>query len=68
MTQAFADDARALHPDRVTPTGSLPAGRDPTYGDDLIGKIEDFAREHPLSFGLYALGVGFVLGWKLKPW
>ncbi len=68
MTHAFADDVRALHPDRVLPTGALPSHHDRNTGDDLIAKIEDFAREHPLSFGLYALGVGFVLGWKLKPW
>jgi hypothetical protein len=34
----------------------------------LIDWIEDYARAHPISFGLYALGLGFVLGWKLKPW
>lgn len=68
MTQAFAEDLRALHPDRVIPAGAPPSSRHQTSGDDLIAKIEDFARNHPLSFGLYALGVGFVLGWKLKPW
>jgi hypothetical protein len=30
--------------------------------------IEEYARNKPLTFGLWALGIGFVLGWKLKPW
>jgi hypothetical protein len=30
--------------------------------------IEDYARERPISLALWALGIGFVLGWKLKPW
>jgi len=35
---------------------------------DVADYLKDYAREHPTSFGLWALGVGFVLGWKLKPW
>jgi len=30
--------------------------------------IEDYAREKPLPFAAWALGIGFILGWKLKPW
>jgi hypothetical protein len=30
--------------------------------------IEDYAREKPLSFAAWSFGIGFVLGWKLKPW
>jgi hypothetical protein len=25
-------------------------------------------RKHPESAALWCLGIGFVLGWKLKPW
>lgn len=35
---------------------------------EALGWLEDYAREHPTSFGLWAFGIGFVLGWKLKPW
>jgi len=35
---------------------------------DILDRLKDYAREHPTEFGLWALGVGFVLGWKLKPW
>jgi hypothetical protein len=30
--------------------------------------IEDYARAKPLSFALWTFGLGFALGWKLKPW
>lgn len=35
---------------------------------DSVDWLKDYARQHPTSFGLWALGIGFVLGWKLKPW
>ena len=50
------------------------AADDPTMGtlesmaNDVLDHLRDYAREHPAAFGLCALGVGFVLGWKLKPW
>jgi hypothetical protein len=34
----------------------------------LTDVIQEYARNQPLTFGLWALGIGFVLGWKLKPW
>jgi hypothetical protein len=34
----------------------------------LTDLIQEYARNKPLTFGLWALGIGFVLGWKLKPW
>ena len=30
--------------------------------------LEDYARENPLGFAAWAFGIGFILGWKLKPW
>jgi hypothetical protein len=30
--------------------------------------IEDYARREPLKFAAWVFGVGFVLGWKMKPW
>ena len=34
----------------------------------LAESAQDYARENPLSFAAWAFGIGFVLGWKLKPW
>jgi hypothetical protein len=36
--------------------------------NDAVDWLKHYAREDPTSFGLWALGIGFVLGWKLKPW
>lgn len=35
---------------------------------DVMDYLRDYAREKPEAAALWCLGVGFVLGWKLKPW
>lgn len=35
---------------------------------DLIEYLTAYARQNPGRAALFCLGVGFVLGWKLKPW
>ncbi len=35
---------------------------------DLADFARQYAREKPGVVALWFLGVGFVLGWKLKPW
>jgi hypothetical protein len=34
----------------------------------VVGSIEEYAREKPIPFALWTFGIGFALGWKLKPW
>ena len=34
----------------------------------VVNCLEEYAREKPLSFALWTFGIGFALGWKLKPW
>ena len=41
-------------------------GREP--GKDLVEYLKDYAREKPEVAALWCVGIGFVLGWKLKPW
>jgi hypothetical protein len=36
--------------------------------EDLVEYLRDYAREKPEAAALWCLGVGFILGWKLKPW
>jgi hypothetical protein len=35
---------------------------------DIVEYLTEYARENPGYAALACLGVGFVLGWKLKPW
>ncbi|QDS99474.1 hypothetical protein [Adhaeretor mobilis] len=35
---------------------------------DLVDYAKSYAREKPEVAALWCLGVGFILGWKLKPW
>lgn len=36
--------------------------------DDFVHYLTEYARNNPGSAALWCLGIGFVLGWKLKPW
>jgi hypothetical protein len=36
--------------------------------DDIYKYLTDYARERPEVCAMWAFGIGFVLGWKLKPW
>ncbi|MGC4006549.1 MAG: DUF883 C-terminal domain-containing protein [Pirellulales bacterium] len=36
--------------------------------DDVVEYLTEYARENPGTAALVTLGVGFILGWKLKPW
>ena len=44
------------------PGGELDVGR------DLIEYLKEYAREKPEVAALWCFGIGFILGWKLKPW
>jgi hypothetical protein len=35
---------------------------------DWIEHLREYARNSPEAAALWCLGIGFVLGWKLKPW
>ncbi len=34
----------------------------------VVDCVEGYARAKPLQFALWSFGIGFALGWKLKPW
>jgi hypothetical protein len=36
--------------------------------EDLLTYLREYARERPEVVALTCLGIGFILGWKLKPW
>lgn len=35
---------------------------------DLVTYLKNCARDKPEAAALWCVGIGFVLGWKLKPW
>ncbi len=35
---------------------------------DVLCYLRNYASRHPDVAALWCLGIGFVLGWKLKPW
>lgn len=37
-------------------------------GRELLARAERYVREKPMEAMLWTFGIGFVLGWKLKPW
>ena len=39
-----------------------------TCGRDLVEYFKEYAREKPEVAALWCFGIGFILGWKLKPW
>lgn len=36
--------------------------------EDLINYGRNYIREQPEMAALWCFGIGFILGWKLKPW
>lgn len=36
--------------------------------DDAYKYFQEYARARPEVVALWCFGIGFVLGWKLKPW
>lgn len=36
--------------------------------DDLVNYVRDYAQQRPDVVALWAFGIGFILGWRLKPW
>jgi hypothetical protein len=35
---------------------------------DVVSSLRSYARKRPEVVAMWCLGIGFVLGWKLKPW
>ncbi len=36
--------------------------------EDAIDYLERYARQNPAAVAMWCFGLGFILGWKLKPW
>jgi len=45
------------------------AGRhEPDLFNDLVCYARQYAQQKPEVAALWCFGIGFILGWKLKPW
>jgi len=63
------DTLRTEFPADMKRAAEFPAmGSIENMANDGIDRLKEYAKEHPTSFALWAFGIGFVLGWKLKPW
>ncbi|WP_437186930.1 hypothetical protein SH668x_000301 [Planctomicrobium sp. SH668] len=36
--------------------------------DDTLCYLKEYAREKPEVAALWCFGIGFIVGWKMKPW
>ena len=36
--------------------------------EDLVDYAKQYAREKPEVVAMWCFGIGFIVGWKLKPW
>ncbi len=63
------DTLKSDFPDSMTRAAECPAmGSLEGTANEAVDWVKSYARREPIAFGLWALGIGFVLGWKLKPW
>ncbi|QDT01103.1 hypothetical protein [Adhaeretor mobilis] len=52
----------------ILSTGQASSPGDLQPSADIVDYVKEYAREKPEVAALWCLGIGFVLGWKLKPW
>ncbi|MEZ6046418.1 MAG: hypothetical protein R3C11_12780 [Planctomycetaceae bacterium] len=50
------------------PVSSLNTADEMQPVDDLTKYVKTYARNNPGTAALWCLGIGFIVGWKLKPW
>lgn len=41
---------------------------DKSPGQDLMHYLKEYAREQPGVAAAWCFGIGFIVGWRLKPW
>jgi len=61
-TQAAHKASNSRQAEELRETDAVEMGR------DMIEHLREYARENPETAALWCFGIGFVLGWKLKPW
>jgi tetrahydromethanopterin S-methyltransferase subunit F len=64
----MVDVARTQFPREMTQTLNPDLSSLDSLATDVLERLQQYAREKPMAFGLWAFGIGFVVGWRLKPW
>jgi len=65
----MVDTARIRFPEDMTRANRFGGSASlESYAVEAVDRVKQYARDEPVSFALWAFGIGFVLGWRLKPW
>lgn len=56
------------YPASQNPSALRPSDDRLRPASDLVAYFFKYSRQRPEVVALWCLGVGFALGWKLKPW
>jgi hypothetical protein len=48
--------------------GRQQSGQRLNVSEAALDFFTEYARERPEVVAMWAFGIGFILGWKLKPW
>jgi hypothetical protein len=64
---AFNANQRMSSGKRMQPSGGMSESSEQPFSR-VLHAAQNYARENPESAALWCFGIGFVLGWKLKPW
>ena len=51
-------------------SGGFPSsmGEPTSAQQNLVDHLTQFCKENPATAAAWCFGIGFVLGWRLKPW
>jgi ElaB/YqjD/DUF883 family membrane-anchored ribosome-binding protein len=64
----MVDTARWNYPPDMIRAASYSNDAFAGWVGERLDRIREFVREKPEQAIVMAVGIGFVLGWKLKPW
>lgn len=64
----MTESATVSHEQTNDQRAAVPHADEMHPAPDLIDYLKAYAREKPEVAAMWCFGVGFVLGWKLKPW
>lgn len=68
MDQTTRSTPATHRPGQQFSTQDHPQGEHMRPADDIVSYLREYARQKPDVAALWCFGIGFVLGWKLKPW